>query len=184
MQVTLALDRLKVSRRSAELGPVDTDLASPGRTTPTCPRCGAAARGQVTWCTQCYHDLTPAPPAGRAARAAADAPSPSVLLTKAGRAGQAGQPGQDGQAAPGQTDPSTSSPTWPCPCGTANSYDETFCADCGDAFLSRLRGDETPSMVLPLVGDVARFSRTQRLLGACGAAFLVSLLLLMVGLLL
>ncbi len=39
-------------------------------------------------------------------------------------------------------------------------------------------------MVLPLVGDVACLSRTQRLLGACGAAFLLALLILLIGLLL
>ncbi len=75
-------------------------------------------------------------------------------------------------------------PTWPCPCGTANPFEEIACTVCGATFLARLRTDETPSLVLPLVGDVARFTRTQRLLGACGAALLFSLLFLLVGLLL
>lgn len=75
-------------------------------------------------------------------------------------------------------------PAWPCPCGTSNSFDEALCVDCGAGFLSRLRGDEAPSLVLPGVGDVARFTRTQRLLGACAAALVLSLMLLAVALLL
>ncbi len=80
--------------------------------------------------------------------------------------------------------PGAPDPTWPCPCGTANSFEEIACTACGTAFLARLRDDEAPSLLLPLVGDVARFSRNQRLLGACGAALLLSLLFLLVGVLL
>lgn len=120
-----------------------------------CPRCGAAARGEVTWCTQCYLDLRRVDEPGPEP---VHPPVPSV-------------PGVP--AAPG----AAVAPTWPCPCGTANSFDGSACTDCGAVFLSRLRSEGAPSLVLPLVGDVARFSRNQRLAGACGAAFLLSVLL-------
>jgi hypothetical protein len=60
---------------------VDGD-ARHGGLPPACPSCGAAVRGDVSWCTQCYAPLRePArPPAGDVGATAADAGPPPEAL--------------------------------------------------------------------------------------------------------
>lgn len=66
---------------------------------------------------------------------------------------------------------------WPCSgCGAVNAVELDACAACGLGFLSGLRKTEPPLLVLPVVGDLARLSRAQRL-GVAGAVILLVVLL-------
>lgn len=68
-------------------------------------------------------------------------------------------------------------PTWPCTaCGQPNPFAAAVCAVCGTAFLATLRDGEEPLLTLPLVGDIGRFSRMQRL-GLAALAILLALML-------
>ncbi len=75
-------------------------------------------------------------------------------------------------------------PSWPCTaCGTANPFDLDVCSSCGQAFLSGAR-DEAPLLVLPVVGDLTKMGRGQRLGLAAGLVLAFLALVLLVGLLL
>jgi hypothetical protein len=55
--------------------------------------------------------------------------------------------------------------TWPCSsCSSANALDQDHCGACGTAFLADVARSEPPLLVLPVVGDVGRLSRTHRVL--------------------
>jgi hypothetical protein len=67
---------------------------------------------------------------------------------------------------------------WPCSaCGAANPLTAGVCGSCGSAFLAGVRTAEGPLLELPVVGDLSKLQRSQRL----GLAFVV--LLVVVGLL-
>jgi hypothetical protein len=73
---------------------------------------------------------------------------------------------------------------WPCSnCGAVNGVELDACAACGSGFLSGLKRDEPPLLVLPGVGDLARLSRGQRLGLAMGVVLLFVLLVAVLGLL-
>ena len=75
-------------------------------------------------------------------------------------------------------------PTWPCSaCGTQNSFDRDTCEKCGLGFLAAAR-DTGPLLELPVVGDITRLSRGQRLALVVGVVFAFVVLTLVVGLLL
>lgn len=123
-----------------------------------CPSCAAAVRPDAPWCTQCYaalavpaRETVPAIPAPRRAEAPprhAKAPVPAPPAT------------------------------WPCTaCATANPLALDRCATCDTPFLADLAREEPPLLVLPVVGDVARLSRTVRValgLGVSTAAVAVT----------
>lgn len=142
-----------------------------------CPACGAALRPGSPWCTLCYTDLRPPAenpraeaPAGAASASPAGDPLTQPLLDFIAPPPRA--PEQPGvrPAAPVQAG------HWPCAsCGASNPLDASSCASCGAPFLSAVGLSTRPSVVLPLVGDISRFSRTQRLLGGLGIALLVML---------
>ena len=116
-----------------------------------CPRCGAAARRGAPWCTQCFLDLRPEPAAP---------PAPP-----------------DPQAAPPAPAATAEGPTWPCTgCGTANPLAQDTCSGCELAFLADLHQADAPSAVLPLVGDLLRLGRGQRVAAA------LALVVVLVGL--
>lgn len=117
-----------------------------------CPRCGASARPDAPWCTQCYLDLR-APASGAAAPRAYAAP-PAAAAPR-GSAGPA---------------------SWPCACGAGNALSEDVCTSCGLGFLAGLRAADAPELVLPLVGDLSRFGRTQRTGAAVGLVLLTVVL--------
>jgi hypothetical protein len=124
-----------------------------------CPHCRGAVRPGAPWCTQCWADLRPAP---------APAPVPAVPV------GPAPVPAPVATAGSG----------WPCgTCGAVNGFDLDACAACGSGFLTALRGQEAPLLVLPGVGDVTRLGRGQRLALAAGVAVLLALLVALLGLL-
>ena len=131
--------------------------------TDRCPQCRGLVRQDAQWCTQCWTDLRPAP-------APPPEPEPVVAAVQpveAPTAQRAPQPGG-----------------WPCSgCGASNPVELSSCAACGLGFLSGLKKTEPPLLVLPVVGDLAKLSRGQRL-GAAGAVvLLVVLLTALVGLL-
>ena len=71
--------------------------------------------------------------------------------------------------------PAVRSPaSWPCSaCGHVNAISAGVCGACGSAFLSGVRQAEGPLLALPVVGDLTRLQRSQRL----GVAFVVMLVL-------
>ena len=74
-------------------------------------------------------------------------------------------------------------PTWPCSsCGTPNSFDRDTCVKCGTGFLATAH-ESGPLLELPVVGDITRLSRAQRLALVAGVVFLFVLLTLAIGLL-
>ena len=123
-----------------------------GTATDRCPQCRGLVRPGAQWCTQCWTDLRPAPepePVPVAAPVTAD-PTPA----------RAPRPGG-----------------WPCSgCGASNPVELDACAACGLGFLSGLKKTEPPLLVLPVVGDLTKLSRAQRL-GAAGAVVLAIVLL-------
>jgi hypothetical protein len=129
-----------------------------------CPHCRGAVRADAQWCTQCWADLRPAPePAVVAPVPALPAPGQPVDATTPRSAGLGG---------------------WPCAnCGATNGVELDACAACGSGFLAGLKRDEAPLLALPVVGDITRLSRGQRLGLAAAVVLLVALLVAVVSLL-
>ena len=146
-----------------------------------CPSCGAALRPGSPWCTLCYTDLRPPPPPEPAAE---PPPLPSAVPRTATYGAAASDPltaplvellPEQPAQAPSDT------VTWPCTdCGTPNPLVASSCATCGSGFLAAVAGQGKPSLVLPVIGDLGRLSRGQRMGAAFGAvaAVLVPLALL------
>ena len=64
----------------------------------------------------------------------------------------------------------TATAGWPCSaCGQDNPLAADACGGCGSGFLAAVREAEGPLLELPVVGDLARLQRGQRL----GLAFAV-----------
>lgn len=154
---------LQAAGAGAEVLPVDgsDDTRAPGAVLEQCPHCRGAVRPGAPWCTQCWADLRPAPPE----------PEPAAAPGEPGT----GTADRGGRTAHG----------WPCTaCGHTNAVELAACAACGTGFLAGLRGAEAPLLAVPGLGDLARYSRAQRLALAGGVVLLVCLLVLAVGLLL
>ena len=147
------------------------------RATGRCPKCGATIRVGDPWCTLCYADLRPAaapaePPPAPSAAAGPSAAEPSYSAAVV--------TGPDPVAAPAQA---AAGPSWPCAaCGTNNPIALDVCGGCGLPFLSGLREQEPPLLTLPMVGDVSRLSRGQRLALAVGAVIAAVILTFLIGL--
>ena len=144
-------------------------------TTDRCPACGAAVTAGAPWCTLCYTDLrvpaatVPAEPIAvtvpsRAAerRLEADALAPDAL---------APDPVLDAPIARAAPVARLEAPGWPCTgCGAVVPMAEDVCTGCGRAFLP---SDAMPSLALPVVGDLSRMERGQRIGVTIVAALLV-----------
>ena len=130
------------------------------------------------WCTLCFADLRqPQPVAAAAVAAPAPAAVPAPVVPAPAPAAPVAQ-----QADP--LDPATpvsvaAAPAperklgWPCTsCGETVSFDMTFCPDCGSSFLPSER--ETVSFRLPLVGDITRLSKGEKLVIIFGGMALIT----------
>jgi hypothetical protein len=70
---------------------------------------------------------------------------------------------------------------WPCSCGAIVPMADDACSHCGRAFLP---ADSTPSVSLPVVGDVTKMDRGQKIvvtIAAALAATVVMVILLYVA---
>ena len=136
-------------------------------TSDRCPACNAAVTPGSPWCTLCYHDLR-APAAVPEPVLAASVPAvPAPVAAELPTAGLAPT-----ELAP---DPILDAPVmvappvarrelsaWPCPgCGTQVPIAENACTSCGRPFLP---AEEAISLNLPIVGDVVRLDKGQRML--------------------
>src|SRR5262249_32441632 len=154
---------------------------------------------EAQWCSLCYADLRePAPVRERAvapvAPAADDAELPMAMAAHNGSPLGAtaaseharlldrpdpADPASAAEAAPDvATDPAEAQ--WPCmACGEQVPLSLDTCPACGAGFLAG--ATTTASTRLPVVGDIGRMSRTQRLLVGCGIAVGVMILLVLVA---
>lgn len=143
----------------------------------TCPSCRASVRQDAEWCSLCFAVLrAPAVPAvpvepavpvqgGPAAAAAPAVPVVPEIPLQA-LAARAAVPAPVPVASAGEE------PTWPCTsCGAGNPFSAQQCRVCGSGFLAA--ASTLPTLVLPVVGDVAAMSRGHRLLAAVGVLGLV-----------
>ena len=130
-------------------------------------------RPDAPWCTLCYTDLrAPVPEAAEpeAAEPEVAEPEPAAPVPVAN------VPEPDAA-------PAVAGPAWPCTtCGAANPIDRDTCAGCGAPFLAAAR-DSAPLLDLPLVGDITRLGRGQRIGLAAGVVVAFLLLIVLVGLL-
>ena len=143
-----------------------------------CPKCGAAVKPGDPWCTLCYADLRPpAPPAAPEPPPPVAAPTYDPLSDPLPTVAGSGAPSLPAEPVRG--------PTWPCSaCGAVNRIERDTCSGCGLPFLSGLREQEGPLLELPVVGDISRLGRGQRLALAGGVVLVFILLTLALGLLL
>ena len=103
-----------------------------------CRQCAAALRPGAPWCTQCYVPVGAGPDRAEAPPVAS---APAVVVP-------AHRTGSD-------EPPAVAVGSWPCDaCGTANPLTAAACTTCGAVFLARAR-EGRPTLVLPLLGDVA-----------------------------
>lgn len=144
-----------------------------------CPSCAAALRPGSPWCTLCYADLRPQP---------VEPPPPPPPVLTAPPAAAYGTPALDPLTAPAAAlglPPSVPlAASWPCTtCGASNALTDSACAACGAGFLSSLRDTEAPLLELPVVGDLGKLSRGQRLGLAAGVVLALLALVALLGLL-
>jgi hypothetical protein len=146
-----------------------------------CRACGAAVPAEAQWCSLCFADLRePAPVRERvsvpaaasegeiaetnsaAAAPLADVrPDPKTLLDVPRRTPAPDPAGEPDSAAADETD-KVEEAKWPClRCGEQVPISLDACTACCAGFLA---GSTTaPSVRLPVVGDIGRLSRSQRL---------------------
>jgi len=155
----------------ADTGGVGPDLSTSGTRT-ACPSCGGRLRPEATFCGQCYADFRPPPPApavplAPAPTAAYGTPAPDPLtaplldvVLPVTVPAQATAPVHlsSPAAKPGKT------PTgWPCSrCEAVNDFTDVLCTVCGSPFLAKVAEETKVTLVLPVVGDLSRYSRGQR----------------------
>ena len=134
-------------------------------TTDRCHACGAAVTPGAPWCTLCYADLREPAVAPAVAEPAALPPDPILDAPLAPVAAPA--------AAAGGVAVATAPRGWPCmACGAVMSLDEDACTQCGRPFLP---SEATPSLNLPVVGNVGRLDKTQRVVLMVVGVVLVTL---------
>jgi hypothetical protein len=164
-----------------------------------CPACGAATPETVPWCSLCYADLRPVPAA--AVPALRDVPSEDVLptvpdlphnaaldpltapistllspptehTTTPDPAPIAPEAAVDAEPLPGVVATELASATWPCTrCGAHVPMELDACTECGAGFL--VGAIPSPTVSLPIVGDVQRLSKMQRFGLAAGLAVVI-----------
>jgi ribosomal protein L37E len=163
-----------------------------------CRACGAAVPAGADWCSLCFADLRePAPvrePVSVAAESVAEAALPAPLPAAPPRPAanlldvaprHAAEPDDSDETAAGAVGadaagPAANQATWPCQrCGEQVPMALDTCSACGAGFLSA--ASTTIEMRLPVVGDVGRLSRTQRLLAGLGISLLVMLVLVLLA---
>ena len=132
-------------------------------TTDRCPGCAAAVTPGAPWCTLCYADLR------------APATAPELVTTVPARPADpvlAPDPILDApvvKAAPVAGGQLTG---WPClGCGSTVPMSDDACSGCGRPFLP---SDTAPTLALPVVGDIGRMDRGQRIVVTIVAALLVT----------
>ncbi len=156
---------------------------------------------EAQWCSLCYADLRePAPvrervvapvaptpdeahvPMAMAARNGSPLPSPAGsdhagLLDRP----EPDEPGPVAEAKEGAADPADPAEAkWPClACGEQVPLSFDSCPACGAGFLAG--ATTTASTRLPMVGDIGRMSRTQRLMVGFGIAVAVMILLVVIA---
>jgi hypothetical protein len=139
-----------------------------------CPKCGAAVRFGDPWCTLCYADLRPPAPPEPEPEAEPDRPGAAVPPLPAYQASVVAGPDPLTDPLAGDEPPVTG-PSWPCSaCGTVNPMAHDTCSACGRHFLAGVREGEGPLLELPVVGDITKLSRGQRV----GIAVVVILVVL------
>jgi hypothetical protein len=163
-----------------------------------CRACGAAVPSEAQWCSLCFADLRePAPVRERvsvpAARTAADGldqsvppahndarPDPDVLLGLTEPPDTAATTDADSSSEVPFGTPAGPELEWPClRCGARVLMSLDACPSCGAGFLAGATG--STSARLPLVGDVGRFSRNQRVALGFGLAILVMVVLVLLA---
>jgi hypothetical protein len=168
-----------------------------------CRACGAAVPTEAQWCSLCYADLREPAPVREpvsvpAAPSGADAavPEPVAAAVAAGQPSNGLRPDADAilglplksadlddpQDAhdPAGAEEEVPEKTWPCTrCGEQVVMSLDACPACGSGFLA---GASTPaSMRLPVVGDIERLSRSQRLLAGLGVSLVVIVVLVVLA---
>lgn len=162
-----------------------------------CRACGAAVPSEAQWCSLCFVDLREPTPARErvsvpAARSAAEAPAPAAAtaLTNGARPDPdalLGLPAPAEVSVPTEAAEDTSTEAgapeeakWPClRCGEQVPISFDACHACGAGFLAG--STATPSARLPIVGDIGRLSRSQRLALGFGVSILVVVLLVLLA---
>ena len=148
-------------------------------TTDRCPSCNAAVTASAQWCTLCYAVLRV--PQTVPADDRADLSGP---VAEAGAGPVAG--------APLPPDPILDAPVfqaapvagaepkgWPClNCGVMVPMADDACPKCSRPFLS---GEELPALALPVVGDLGRMDRGQRVLLALAAGGVLTALMVLLA---
>lgn len=150
-----------------------------------CPHCRAATRPGAPWCTLCHADLRPVPaPPAPVAGAVGPPPAYASRPVTAPAFDPLTAPAHELGLAPAPAEPA-GEPTWPCAtCGASNPLTADACGACGAGFLAGLREADGPLLELPVVGDLTRLSRAQRLMLALGVVLAVLALTAVLGLLL
>jgi uncharacterized OB-fold protein len=166
-----------------------------------CRACGAAVPSEAQWCSLCFADLrepTPvreqvsvpaAPDSAEAPVPAAVAatvngrPDPDALLglpTPAERPTSDQRPAAQGSEAAAADSDEAEAVTWPCArCGEQVAMSLDVCPTCGAGFLEG--ASTTVSVHLPVVGDMNKLSRTQRLLVGVVIAVVVMIVLVLLA---
>ena len=171
------------------------DLTELPRAT-ACPSCGASLRPDAPWCTLCYADLRPKPEPEPAQPAVPPTTAPATAAYGPPAADPLTQPLLDflpkharpdvqlPPAEPGTTQP-PGELSWPCTeCASPNPLSSSSCGVCGAGFLAKVAEAGRPSLVLPVIGDLGRLSRGQRMAAAFGAVAVLLLPLALLTLLL
>ena len=128
-------------------------------TTDRCPGCAAAITPGAPWCTLCYADLRVPVPAASIAEYGAS----SVDIAQFPAAPESLPPDPILDAPVDRAAPIARVQTagWPClGCGATVPMADDACPDCGRPFLP---ADDMPSLALPVVGDLVRLDRGQRI---------------------
>lgn len=135
-------------------------------TSDRCPACNAAVTAGAGWCTLCYTVLrvpetVPAAAAAYVASpvapAAATLPPDPILDAPVSQASAVARRPSEG---------------WPClGCGALVPLADDACTQCGRPFLP---SDTMPALALPVVGDLGRMERPQRIVTLVVLAILVT----------
>lgn len=153
-----------------------------------CRGCGAAVPNAAQWCSLCFADLRPpAPvrepvsvPAPPVADTTIVAPPVSVPASAAALPLPTLPPAAAVPSSAKHAAPALPEATWPCPrCSAPVPLSLDACEACGAGFLA---GATTAmAMRLPVVGDVGKMSRGQRMLVGSGIAVVMMVLLVMLA---
>ena len=133
-------------------------------TSDRCPACNAAVTPGAGWCTLCYTVLR-VPETVPAAAQASPAPlAPAAPLPP--------HPILDAPVSQAPAVARRPSEGWPClGCGALVPLADDACSQCGRPFLP---SDTMPALALPVVGDLSRMERPQRIVTLVVLALVVT----------